>query len=216
MSLCWRFIPNARHPSHGPDDRVSPPVTGKIKEVGGEVASENYLLGRVDYHFSRLTIRLYGRFVSDRGTYLNPFVNTVLPGFEDTETSKNLYFTMEERHIVSSHVINDAHASYVRNEPVSWSIPPSIPCSIFTRIVVSRTKGEYRLPASPPWATRREIPRLAMFRIQTTLADDVILNKGAHTITTGFSAELKKELNINPFSVCRLLHFQQLAGFPAR
>ena len=26
--------------------------TGKIKEVGGEVGSENYFLGRVDYHFS--------------------------------------------------------------------------------------------------------------------------------------------------------------------
>ena len=184
--------------------------TGKIKEVAGEIGSENYFLGRVDYHFSN-NDSLYGRFVSDRGTYLNPFVNTVLPGFEDNETSKNLYFTMEERHVFSSHVINDARASYVRN--TSFMVDTTFN-SLFDFYPNSGFKDQGKISITGLSALG-DTPGDPTSDVQdkTTFADDVILNKGAHTVTAGFSAELKKELNINPFLFAGSYTFNSLRDF---
>ena len=85
-----------------------------VPAVASQAASENYFLGRFDYNFSEKD-SLFVRVVSARGQ--SPRTRSLVqsPGLARS-SSPNPFLTAEERHIVSSTMINAARASMTRTD----------------------------------------------------------------------------------------------------
>jgi hypothetical protein len=79
------------------------------------VQSENFVLGRVDYTLSSKD-SLFGRYVSDRAnsTVPYPMFGSSLPFWPETDRTRNQYITLQEKHLFSNAVVNEARFSFVR------------------------------------------------------------------------------------------------------
>jgi hypothetical protein len=87
---------------------------GIYTNTGAVTASENYFLGRVDYNISSKD-SIFGRYVSDRATKTNPFAGSlVLPDWPEVDHTANQYFTLQERRIVSSNMVNLVRFNFTR------------------------------------------------------------------------------------------------------
>jgi hypothetical protein len=184
---------------------------GNLKQVASEISSENFFIGRVDYHFSSKD-SMFGSFVSDRGSLLNPFVFSPILGYPDIEVSKDLYFTTEEQHVFSPHLINTAHASYVRvlldMNDLSWNPLLDFYPNNHNPI---ETGNIFIVGLSPIGNTFGD----PTYNVQNKigLADNVIWNKGAHSVTAGFSVGWRKEMNLNSAGWAGSFLFLSFANF---
>jgi Carboxypeptidase regulatory-like domain/TonB dependent receptor len=87
---------------------------GSLSTEGSNVQNENYYLGRVDYNISSKDA-LFGRYISDRGNQFLPYSGSpVLPLWPETDVDHNQYFTLQERRIVSSTVVNSVRGIFTR------------------------------------------------------------------------------------------------------
>ncbi|PYS06000.1 MAG: hypothetical protein DMG17_33210 [Acidobacteria bacterium] len=86
---------------------------GRYSVVATQVGNEDYVLGRVD-HMISATDSVFARYIRDRADFTDPFSGSNLPLWPETHRTGNHYATIEERHIVSSAVVNLARFSFVR------------------------------------------------------------------------------------------------------
>jgi hypothetical protein len=169
-----------------------------------QVASENYALGRIDYTLSS-TDNLFGRYVFD-GSYrllpLTGFFGSALPDWPEVDHTKNQFFTMEERHIFSANVVNNARFMFVRTKESSFSFS-TIPASQDPLTFVASRYPE-DASVSPLGFTVTSIGSNQFVSdaiAQNTFGagDDIVWNHGAHTISFGADI-LRVQSNINaPF-----------------
>jgi outer membrane receptor protein involved in Fe transport len=169
----------------------------KIPEVANQVSNENYYLGRFDYAFSDKD-SLFVRLVSDKGTLANPFASGAVPLWPDFEQSPNLFLTTEERHIVSTNIVNVVRASFVRTDSQA-AISPSAP-------PIDWVPGNGAQGGTLAVAGLTTIGALANDPFRTlqykyTLYDDVFWTKGAHSFKFGFSGQMLQTLFVEPFKV---------------
>jgi hypothetical protein len=164
-----------------------------------QVQSENYVLGRMDYVLSS-TDSLFGRYVSDRGNSIVPFptFGSTLPSWPELDTTKNQYFTLEEKHLFSSTVVNEARFAFVRTYEQSVSEPgASGPLDLFP----GRQFGQDALVVPLPFAGVGAGILAPDEIVQNKFGggDDVVWTRGAHTITFGADI-MRVESNIDaPF-----------------
>jgi hypothetical protein len=86
-------------------------------------SSENYGLGRIDYTLSSAD-NLFGRYVIDQAYNLSPltgFFGSAIPYWPEVDNSKNHFLTVQERHIFSANVVNNARFVYSRTLESSYS-----------------------------------------------------------------------------------------------
>jgi Carboxypeptidase regulatory-like domain/TonB-dependent Receptor Plug Domain len=157
-----------------------------------QIQSENYVLGRVDWNISQAD-SLFGRYVSDRANNLLPFpgfFGSTLPNWPEQDNTKNQYFTLSEKHLFSTNIVNEARFHFVRTFEASNTTQSTAPLEYFP----GRTNGlVVPLPLASVGANI-ELPD-ELVQNKFGVGDDVVWNRGAHTIT--FGADLTRvESNI--------------------
>jgi hypothetical protein len=157
------------------------------------VQSENYVLGRVDYTLSS-TDTLFGRYVLDRANSTVPFptFGSTLPLWPELDTTRNQYFTLEEKHLFSTNVVNEARFTFVRTNERSVSGPgisgPSDPLGLFPGRQFAQDALIVPLPFAGVGAGILAPDELVQNKFGA--GDDVVWTRGAHTIT--FGAEIER------------------------
>jgi hypothetical protein len=150
--------------------------------TASQIVSENYVLARMDYTLSS-TDTLFGRYVSDRANNLLPFpgfFGSSLPYWPEQDQTKNQYFVLEEKHLFSTSVVNEARFSFVRTYEASNTTQSTAPLEYFP----GRTNG---LVVPLPLAsvgTNIELPD-KLVQNKFGAGDDVVWTRGAHTISFG-------------------------------
>jgi hypothetical protein len=156
--------------------------------TGSLVQSENYVLGRMDYTLSS-TDTLFGRYVSDRANSVVPFptFGSTLPSWPELDTTRNQYFTLEEKHLFSSNVVNEARLTFVRTNERSISEPgisgASDPLGLFPGRQFEQDALVVPLPFAGIGAGILAPDELVQNKFGG--GDDVAWTRGAHTITFG-------------------------------
>ncbi len=169
---------------------------------GSQVQNENYVLARMDYTLSS-TDTVFGRYVSDRANSLTPFptFGSTLPSWPEQDSTKNQYFTLEEKHLFSSSVVNEARFAFVRTYEQSISQPgisgSSDPLGLFPGRQFAQDALIVPLPFAGIGAGILAPDEIVQNKFGG--GDDVVWTRGAHTIT--FGAEIMRvESNIDaPF-----------------
>jgi hypothetical protein len=162
---------------------------GSLITIAPTVASENYYIGRIDYNISQKD-SLFGRYVYDKGTQVAP---GAIPLWPTDDISANHYFTITERHTFSASVINSFSFMFTRpntgeSQPNTYA-PLQLTFPGRQDVTISTT-GLAALGAN-------FVNPFRFLQNKYTESDDVIWNKGAHTIK--FGARLRRQ-QINSFS----------------
>jgi len=181
-------------------------------------SSENYGLARIDYTLSS-NDNIFGRYVIDQAYNLSPLTGifgAALPYWPEVDNSKNHFFTVEERHIFSANVVNNARFVYTRTYESSFSN------SSLTGSTDPLNFNPGRFPevasVSPDLFTvggvgSNQFVSDAIAQNTFGAGDDVAWTHGAHTITFGADI-LRVQSNINaPFEYGGDYIFLSLEGF---
>jgi Carboxypeptidase regulatory-like domain len=177
-------------------NRVTPPAG--VPDQGGyyfttigatETSSENYGLGRIDYTLSS-NDNIFGRYVIDQAYNLSPltgFFGAALPYWPEVDKSRNQFLTVEERHIFSANVVNNAQFTFVRTLESSFSNSTLPAASDPLNFNPSRHEDSF---VSPDFFTvgglgSNQFVSDSIAQNKFGVGDDVAWNHGAHTLTFG-------------------------------
>ncbi|MGO9590115.1 MAG: carboxypeptidase regulatory-like domain-containing protein [Candidatus Acidiferrales bacterium] len=182
-----------------------------------ETSSENYGLGRIDYTLSS-TDNIFGRYVIDQAYNLSPltgFFGAALPYWPEVDNSKNQFLTVEERHIFSSNVVNNARFTFVRTYESSFSNSVIPAASDPLNFNPSRHEDAF---VSPDFFTvggvgSNQFVSDAIAQNKFGAGDDVAWNHGAHTITFGADIMRVQSNVYSPFEYGGDYIFLSLQGF---
>ncbi|HEY6443240.1 MAG TPA: carboxypeptidase regulatory-like domain-containing protein [Candidatus Acidoferrales bacterium] len=155
-----------------------------------QVASENYGLGRMDYTLSA-NDSIFGRYFIDQANNLLPltgFFGSALPYWPEVDHTKNQFLTIQERHIFSSNVVNNARFLFTRTYESSYS--HSILPAASDPLNFNPSRFPEDASVSPLGFTITGIGSnqfVSDTLVQNTFGagDDVAWNHGAHTVTFG-------------------------------
>ena len=203
----------------------APSGTGQAFVLDPIIGSENYFLGRIDYTLSAKD-QLFGRIVSDHATRN---FTTNIPYWPETDSSRDYFVTIEERHIFSPTLINSAYVSFSRPfEAANVLGSPTVNGSTVTNGTIA-SSGNHPLQFFGT-AAGREDGSIATFSGLTALGasttlpfylvpnkfvygDDVIWTHGAHTVKAGANAWRMRENTWAPFDVGQVWTFPSLTAF---
>jgi len=189
------------------------PLPANAKDQGGyyftninatQTSSENYGLGRIDYTLSS-SDNLFGRYVIDQAYNLSPltgFFGAALPYWPEVDHTKDHFLTIEERHIFSANVVNNARFMYTRTYESSFSnstLTSSDPLNFNPGRFPEVASVSPDLGAGVGSVGSNQFVSDAIAQNSFGAGDDVAWNHGAHTITFGADI-LRVQSNIDaPF-----------------
>jgi hypothetical protein len=166
-----------------------------------QTASENYGLGRIDYTLSP-NDDIFGRYVMDRGSDLLPltgFFGSAAPYWPEIDNNKNQFLTIQERHIFSANVVNNARFFFTRTDESSFShstLPEaSDPLNFSGRFPEDASISPDGFTVTSIGSNQFVSDILAVNKFG--VGDDVAWTKGNHTITFGADI-VRVESNIYP------------------
>jgi hypothetical protein len=196
---------------------VSPTGVVPVSEVGDQTASENYLLGRLDYTFSQKD-SLFMRYLSDRGQFFEPFPNagggagapTAIPDWLERTINRNQFFTVEERHILSTTLINTARISYSR--PVTSGVTLTSDPAINFYPGTGRQDAAVNITGLTSLGPNNTTP-FTFVQNKYTAGDDVLWTKGAHSLKFGFSVLYNQTNTFDQFQIGGVWTFGGLTQF---
>ncbi len=187
----------------------------KIPVVANQIAHENYFLGRSDYTLSEKD-SLFVRYVSDRGDFLEPFpnANTALAYWSEQTINRNQFATIEERHIFSPTLINTARFSYARpiTSGVTLTHAPNNATNFYPG--TGRQDAQVTITGLSSLGPNNTTP-FTFVQNKFTGADDVVWDKGGHTITLGFSVLRNQTNTFDQFQIGGVWSFGGLTQFLA-
>jgi hypothetical protein len=181
-------------------------------------SSENYGLGRIDYTLSS-SDSLFGRYVIDQAYNLSPltgFFGSAIPYWPEVDNSKNHFLTIEERHILSASVVNNARFIYTRTLESSYSNSTLKAANDPLSFIPSRYPEDAFVLPNSFFVTGIGSNQFVSDTIsQNTfgVGDDVAWTHGSHTITFGADV-LRVQSNVNaPFEYGGSYPFASLQSF---
>ncbi len=201
--------------------------TGQAFVLDPNIGKENYLIGRVDYNLTEKD-SLFVRYVRD---YATRDFTTNIPLWPELDTTRDHFIATEWRRIVTSKIVNLAHASFSRTwEDANVYGSPTVANGVVYA-------GHHQASGNHPLqffgtAAGREDGTIATFSgltaigASTTLpfylvpnkfqfGDDVIWTAGAHSIKAGMNATRLRENTWAPFVVGGNWTFASLSTFLA-
>jgi len=183
-------------------------------EVGNQLNTENYFLGRVDYNLS-LSDSLFGRYVHDKATLVLPGSSTYVPNTWPTNNGTvNQYFTLEEKHLFSSRLLNLVRFSLVRTNETGtvggthshnaeFNFVPSEP---------DRPDGNIQIFGFGTLGAGTALPYYVV-QNKFGVGDDLVWTLGAHNLQIGVQ-ETRVDTNLSaPFELGGTYTFANLQGF---
>ena len=167
--------------------------------VGNNIAHENYMLARFDYNFTDKD-SIFVRYVLDLSNFTEPS-SPEPPLWPIYATNSSHVATIEEKHIVSQNVINEARFSFVRAfqnnvttdgqaYPALQFYPPN-QYSPYDGAVTASGLSAIGPTASAP---------ILLAPNHFVVADDLMWIRGAHTVRFGMSVERVQESINFPFN----------------
>jgi Carboxypeptidase regulatory-like domain/TonB-dependent Receptor Plug Domain len=207
------------------------PGGGGIKQAttfGNNIVHENYVLFRLDYTFSAKD-SVFARYFSDKAYQLSPFAGAgpsvgggPIPTWPGTDNSQNQYTTIEERHIVTSNIVNLFKVSYSRPTKSSSELDKatapdgSHPLQFFPQ-ATNLEDGFVNLTAAglTPLGPATGTGHFTFAQNRYAIGDDVLWTKGAHSIRIGFSGDRLLNNSWNPISEDVVWTFTSFANFLA-
>ena len=155
----------------------------QITVNGTSPANEDYLNTRWDYTFSSSNT-MFGRYVFDNGSLLDPSVSPV-GLYPEESKGRNQYATIGDKNIFSSNLINDARFSFTRTNMRAFVTAENPALQFFSFYGENRQDGTVVVSGGPtPVGPSAFTPD---FEIQNTIsiADDVFWTHGNHTFEIG-------------------------------
>ncbi|MBI2816805.1 MAG: TonB-dependent receptor [Acidobacteria bacterium] len=185
--------------------------TGEFSAQVNTPADENYFMVRIDHNISENDF-FFGRYTFDNGTKNNP---EILGIRSVNDRSRNQYLTLEETRIFSPALLNVFRFAYNRslgeNDCV---VRVSLPSSL--ELVPGRPfvcGGGLILPSGiVGLGASGSIPRLNAYNLYQG-ADNLTINKGTHSIKTGFQIKNIRANTAAWQSQAGMYTFTNLANF---
>lgn len=205
----------------------APSGTGNAFVIDPAIGNENYVVARVDYTLSDHSSILF-RYVLDRA---ERDFTTGIPYWPETDTTRDHFVNIEERHILTPKLVNLVHAGFTRTfEAASVSGSPTVAGSAVSPGTIA-SAGTHPLQFFGTSAGREDgtigsFSGVTAIGASTTLpfylvpnkfsvGDDVIWTSGAHTIQAGGTITRLRENTWAPFVVGTTWSFSSLGTFEA-
>jgi Carboxypeptidase regulatory-like domain len=211
------------------------PTTGFIKNLGNGTAQalvddplkgdQNYMLARIDYTLSEKS-SLFVRYVVDRAQ--REFTTNV-PWWPETDTTRDHFVSVEERHTISPKLLNLAHVGFSRTYEDAFVNGSPVVSNGSVSAGTIATAGIHPLQFFGTSAGREDGTvalgsGLTSVGASTTLpfylvpnkfqfGDDVIWTSGAHSLTFGANVTRLRENTWAPFIVGGNWTFTSLQNF---
>jgi hypothetical protein len=177
---------------------------------GASPGHENYGLGRVDYNLDQNT-SLFGRYVTDTAQVFDAFAGSSIPGWGADQNTNNQYFTTEARRIVSQSVINQARFGLVRTHESAFT-SGSVPSLDFFP-GEDRQNGVVNAGSGITGVGGQTTLPVNIHQNRYTVADDVYVNRGSHSIKLGAGVEWTRSSMDQPFQGSGVWTFPNLTAF---
>jgi hypothetical protein len=155
-----------------------------------QVASENYGLGRIDYTLSP-SDNVFGRYFIDQANNLLPltgFFGSALPYWPEVDHTKNQFLTIQERHIFSANVVNNARFIFTRTYESSYShstLPAASDPLNFNPSRFPEDASVSPLGFTITGIGSNQFVSDTLVQNSVGAGDDVAWNHGANTVTFG-------------------------------
>ncbi len=167
--------------------------TGLYCSTENQIGDQDYVLGRVDYTLGSKD-SLFARYARESAYQELPYVYTQVPGYPELDWERNQYFTLSERHMFSSKIINEARFGYVRlfTETANGG-------KTGTGTALQQVPGRQDMDFSPGYGlaslgpTPSSPSRPVMNRY--SFGDSVFMSLGAHSLRFG-AAVTRMQLNM--------------------
>ena len=166
---------------------------GTAIQTGVQPSNENYALGRIDYNLSAKD-SLFGRYLSDKANLTEPFggggpAGGPLPFWTEFGHSHNQFLTVEERHLISPTIVNLFRVSFARQvssarQPGAVTANGVQPLQFFPGMGFG--DGGVQISGLSNLGEDLVIP-FNQNQNRFTEADDILWNKGAHSLRFGIS-----------------------------
>jgi outer membrane receptor protein involved in Fe transport len=184
--------------------------TALFTSVGDEITHEDYFLGRMDYNIGT-NDTVYGRYIYDKGQRSEPFGGSPILGHPSVADSRNHFFVLEERHVISPKMINLARFNYIRTNERGETIPTqtgSRPLQFYP----DRPDGLVFIEGRMMIGGNQALP---YYIVQNKFggADDLAWTAGAHNLKAGVSV-MRVQTNLSaPFELGGMYTFPTLQTF---
>ncbi len=161
------------------------PGQGLYCSVGNNVQNEDYGVARVDYTFGPKD-SAFARYTIENAFQIVPYVESDLPGWPEVDHERNQYTSIEERHVFSPSLLNEARFGFVRlnQQTVGGGFNTSgtsNPLDMNNGIQdADWAPGDGLTPLGPPPSS----PSLNATN-RFSVGDDVVLTRGAHSLHMG-------------------------------
>ncbi len=158
------------------------PGQGLYCSVGNNVQNEDYGVARVDYNFGPKDSS-FARYTIENAFQIVPYVESELPGWPEVDHERNQYTSIEERHVFSPTLLNEARFGFVRlnQQTVGGGLNGTGPLDMNNGIQdADWAPGDGLTPLGPPPSS----PSLNATN-RFSAGDDVVLTKGAHSLHMG-------------------------------
>jgi len=193
--------------------------------IANEPATENYILGRIDYTLGSKDA-LFGRYISDTAYLGLPVAFSNLPDWPVIDHGGDQYFTLEERHIISPTEINSVRFSFSRTDERAdqgfLSAPTTDPLQFYLAngftapgyTPAQREDGNIIVAGGTSPIGPGATARFHLIENKFTGGDDLSWTHGAHTFSAGISIT-RVEDNIAVGREGGIFVFGSLPGFLA-
>lgn len=180
--------------------------------VQNQIAKEDFVTTRVDHTFSN-SHSAFARYVFDHGTLLDPATAYTgqFPGlFPELSRGRNQYFTVEDKKIISSTLVNLARFSFVRTYTGAHT-DANYPALDFYP-GENRQNGRVGIGPLGVFGPSQFSP---FFSVQNgySIADDVALVKGKHSLEFGVEFRRLQSNVVNNFFTSGTYTFTTLVSF---
>ncbi len=183
--------------------------TGSIVENANQIGNENYLLARFDYSISPKD-SIFVRYVLDFVNLHEPFPTSPLPIWQEQDTTRNQFVTVEERRIISATLVNTAHVAYSRPVATGTTVTGNPGFDFFPGS--GRQNGSVSIPGVSATGPTSQAPyNLSVNRFIE--GDDIIWTHGSHNIKAGITVTRKDTNTLNFYREGGAWTFTSLAGF---
>lgn len=163
---------------------------GQYVVTANQPAYENYVLARFDYTFNSKD-SFFVRYLSDRVQLTEPVPMSPLPLWPESDNTRNQFALIEERHIVSSTIVNSLRAYLSRPVEQGTSVGSVAADNFFPG--TGRQNGDITISGLSALGPAATTP-YNFVASHYGEADDVIWTHGSHSVKVGVSV-LREDTN---------------------
>lgn len=174
-----------------------------------QIAKEDFVTTRVDHTFSA-NHSAFARYIFDHGTVLDPIIGGTTGLFPEQSRGRNQFFTLEDKKVISSALVNLARFSFVRTYRGAFADVNYPALDFFPG--EGRQNGGVGIGGIGRFGPSQFTPN---FSVQNgfSVADDIIWAKGKHSLEMGAEFRRLQSNHVDNFFTSGTYTFTTLVSF---